>query len=358
MTLTDIANRIDSAVNPAARDRRMGVDPAAGAAARRIAALRRFALSLTVLNVLGQAVLGFEQSYLQPVLAVLTAYALELGLEALNARLQRRPAAYAGGLRGLVDFLLPAHITGLAVSMLLFTNSEIKVLLFAVAIAIASKHVFRLRQGSGERHFLNPSNFGISCTLLLFPWVGMAPPYMFTENVHGALNWILPLLLLAFGTFLNWRLTGKLPLIIGWVFGFAAQAVIRGALFGDSTVAALAPMTGLVFVLYTCYMITDPATTPAVPWRQVVFGVAVAAVYGVLVVMHVVFGLFFALTLVCIARGLLVWSVRTWRELALSRRPAPVQPPPAQTAPQQPAAGYTLTMLERPAPEIRAKSRG
>jgi hypothetical protein len=51
-------------------------------------------------------------------------------------------------------------------------------------------------------------------------------------------------------------------------------------------------------------MIPDPATTPLRPWRQVVFGVAVAATYGLLQVLHVVFGLFIALAAVCAARGI------------------------------------------------------
>ena len=41
------------------------------------------------------------------------------------------------------------------------------------------------RIGGGWRHFLNPSNFGIASRCSLFPWVGIAPPYQFTENLHG-----------------------------------------------------------------------------------------------------------------------------------------------------------------------------
>ena len=32
---------------------------------------------------------------------------------------------------------------------------------------------------------MNPSNFGIAIVLLLFPWVAIAPPYHFTENLSG-----------------------------------------------------------------------------------------------------------------------------------------------------------------------------
>jgi hypothetical protein len=62
----------------------------------------------------------------------------------------------------------------------------------------------------------------------------------------------------------------------------------------------------MAFLLFSFYMISDPGTTPRRPLAQVVFGVSVAAAYAVLQVFHVVFGLFFALTLVCLARGILL----------------------------------------------------
>jgi hypothetical protein len=67
--------------------------------------------------------------------------------------------------------------------------------------------------------------------------------------------------------------------------------------------AALVPMTGTGFVLYTFYMITDPGTTPAAPRGQVAFGLGTAALYGLLVAAHVPYGMFFALTLACVVRG-------------------------------------------------------
>lgn len=78
----------------------------------RLTALLRFAAAITVLNILGHAVLGFEEAVLIPIVALMTAYALELGLE--FSSVGRRPFRFNGGLRRFVDFLLPAHITGLA----------------------------------------------------------------------------------------------------------------------------------------------------------------------------------------------------------------------------------------------------
>jgi hypothetical protein len=270
----------------------------------RLGALRRFAIAITILNVLGHTVLGFEQSWAYPLVALATAYSLEILLELVDARVHRRPPRYIGGARNLVDFLLSAHITGMAVNMLLYANARLLPIVFAVAVAIGSKAIFRAPVGNGSRHFMNPSNFGITLTLLAFPWVSIAPPYHFTENLDRIGDWLLPGLIILSGSFLNSRFTGKFPLIVGWVGGFVAQAFMRSLIFGTPLTAALLPMTGLAFILFTFYMVTDPGTTPMEPRAQALFGISVAAVYGLLMTVHVVFTLFFALTLVCIVRGL------------------------------------------------------
>jgi hypothetical protein len=51
----------------------------------------------------------------------------------------------------------------------------------------------------------------------------------------------------------------------------------------------------------------------------VLFGASVAAVYGLLMVAHVVFGLFFALTVVCVARGLGLWALGLAAQRAQAR---------------------------------------
>ncbi|HZB33952.1 MAG TPA: enediyne biosynthesis protein UnbU [Streptosporangiaceae bacterium] len=288
----------------------------------RISALRRFAISITTFTILGHAWLGFEQAYITPVAAVLVAYAAELGLEVVDAWARRRPPKYERTVIGIVDFLLPAHITGLACAMLLYANSRLAPVLLAVVIAIASKYLIQVNVGGRRRHVLNPSNAGIAVVLLLFPWVGIAPPYHFTEWVGGPVDWVIPAVILVSGTLLNAKLTKKTPLILGWVAGFAAQALIRTAIDGTETISALLVMTGTAFILYTNYMITDPGTTPVPPWRQVGFGLATAAVYGLLVHFHIVFGLFFALAITCALRGIVLMVVGAWSRRAVPSSPA------------------------------------
>jgi Na+-translocating ferredoxin:NAD+ oxidoreductase RnfD subunit len=261
-------------------------------------------LAITVLNILGHTLLGFEQSHAQPVFSLLTAYSVELLLEYIQSKADgRRPRFLQGGLTKFVDFLLPAHITGLAVAMLLYANDRLLPIIFAAGLAICSKAIFSVRQEHGSRHFFNPSNFGITITLLLFPSVGIAAPYMFTEGLGPIGSVILPALIVVSGSFLNIKLTHRFPLLASWVCAFVLQALVRHYLFGAQLLPILGVTTGVAFILYTFYMVTDPATTPASHKGQVTFGVAVGLLYGVLVTLHVVFGMFFALTVVCLCRG-------------------------------------------------------
>ena len=278
----------------------------------RLGGLRRFATAITILHILGHTFFGFEQSWAQPLVALGTAYPLAILLEVVQCWSNGRTPAFRGGVRALIDFLLSAHISALAVAMLLYANDRLWVVAFATAVAIGSKVLFRQPARSGPgRHFYNPSNFGITVTLLLFSWVGIAPPYMFTENLDRIGDWVLPSVIICSGTFLNYMFTKRLPLIGAWLIGFVAQAAVRSLLFDVPFVPGLLPMTGVAFILYTFYMVTDPATTPKGFVPQIVFGFSVAAVYGILLTVHVVFGLFFALSIVCTIRGIFLYA-QSW----------------------------------------------
>lgn len=284
----------------------------------RLKGLSRFASAITVLNILGHSFLGFEQSWITPFAALAAAYTTELIGEYATAREARRRPAFYGSWRNLAMFLLSAHITGLAVGMLLFASEQVWVIAFAASAAVASKYVFRI-PAAGDwsaspktRHFLNPSNFGITLALVLFPTVGIAPPYQFTENISGVVDWLLPLFVIGTGSYLNIKATKRIPVIVAWVLAFALQAAVRSSLNGTPLLAGLMPMSGFAFILFTFYMITDPATSPSGRWQQVVYAVAVAVAYAVFMELHVVFGLFYSLTAVCALRGALAvagWSL-------------------------------------------------
>ncbi|HEX2315709.1 MAG TPA: enediyne biosynthesis protein [Thermomonospora sp.] len=296
----------------------------------RYIALRNFAISLSVFNILGYTVLGFEQAWLWPLLALATGYAVDLGLESLSAWAERRAPRFAGnGARGVYEFLLPAHITSLAVNMLLYANDQWWPVMFGVVAAVGQKYVLKAPINGRMRHYMNPSNFGITLTLLCFgSWVSIAPPYQFTEYANSLFRILIPLVIITAGTVINAMLTGRILLIVGWLGGFAIQALVRHWIWDAPLFTGLAVMSGVAFVLFTNYMITDPGTTPSKPRAQFVFGAGVAVVYGVLMLFNVVYTLFFATTIVCALRGI-GWWVAHWR----SRRRAAEAPAAAPPVP-------------------------
>ena len=153
----------------------------------RFFALWYFTILLIAWTILGDTVLGFEQSYAQPIVGVLTACAVAFFLEWLDARMNQRMPRFAGSTANVVNFLPPCIIPGLACAMLIYANARLAPIVFAAALSLASKVLFRAPIGNGQtQHIFNPSNFGITMTLLLLPAAGLAPPYQFTENVTGS----------------------------------------------------------------------------------------------------------------------------------------------------------------------------
>ncbi len=273
----------------------------------RLLALWYFCSLLILWNILGHTVLGFEQAWAAPVVGLLYAIALTFVLEVADAVAKHRRFRFAGGAANFITFLTPAIIPGLACAMLLYANERLWPIVFAITVSIGSKVLLRAPVGNGRyQHIFNPSNFGVALTLILFPQVGFAPPYHFTENLVGIWDWMLPLFVLLTGIVVHAFFTGRLPLVGAWVFGFALQGVIRALMSGTPLAVPFMPMTSAAFILFTLYMIPDPATTPLKPSRQMLFGFSVAFVYGVLQLLHLVFGLFFALVIVCAIRGLLL----------------------------------------------------
>lgn len=271
---------------------------------RRTFALFYFGSLLTIWVLVGHTILGFEQAWIQPLVAGLTACVAQVLLDYIDAYARGRKPRLTASWSAAATLLVPAWISGMAIGMLLWPNELLLPIAFASCLAIASKVLFRAPFGSGTQHVYNPSNFGLTMTLLLCPWVSIAPPYHFTENVVGFWNWVVPGIILLSGVIVHAFCTGRLPLVGAWIGGFITQALLRHLFFGTSLVAPLVPMTSAAFVLFTLYMIPDPATTPVNPRRQIFFGLAVAGVYALIQINHLVYGLFGALLLVSTLRGI------------------------------------------------------
>src|SRR6266496_1510988 len=275
----------------------------------RYLALRNFAISITVFSVFGYTILGFEQPWLWPILAVATGYSTEITMELAQSWFERRKPRFIGvSPRETMAFFLPAHITSLAVNMLLYANSRLWPVLFGVVVGVSQKAILQAPINGRMRHFMNPSNLGIATTLLVFYWVSIAPPYEFTEHVSDVFRVAIPMLIITAGTVINATLTRRIPLIVGFLGGFVIQALVRWWIWNVAFYSALAVMTGVAFVLFTNYMISDPGTTPSKPRYQFMFGGTVAMTYGVLMVFNVVYTLFFATAITCGIRGAGWWG--------------------------------------------------
>lgn len=287
--------------------------PSAGKAKRsadpHYLALRNFAMSISALTIFGYTLLGFEQPWLWPLFAVITGLTTEIVFELISAwAYKRRPRFLGNGPRGIYEFLLPAYITSLAVNMLLYANNQFWPVMFGVILAVSAKHVLQAPIKGKMRHFMNPSNLGICACLLLFArWISISPPYMFSEWASSYFKLFIVIVILVSGTVLNTMLTKRVALIVGFMGAFFIQAFIRHWLFGVQLNTALTVMTGIAFVLFTNYMITDPGTTPFRARNQFMFGSSVAFVYAVMMELNVVYTLFFATTAVCALRGTGWW---------------------------------------------------
>jgi hypothetical protein len=282
------------------------VSPVAQAKAKRPPnrALQITASFATAFAIGGHALLGFEQSIFQMVVAVLTGYTVAFLLEFVDAWCTGKPVAFKGqGFRGVVMFLLAPHMTSITTSFLIYVNDNIFIMMFAVAAGISSKYLFRITGPTRADHFMNPSNFGIITTFTLFPTMTVIP-YQFTETVSGPVDWIVPAVIWTLGTRLNIVHSKRITVIISWLVGFVLQGAVRSTLGDANFLGTLMPMTGVAFALFSCYMVTDPKTSPPTKRGQILFGAGMAAAYGVLITLHVMMPLMFCVTAVCAIRGI------------------------------------------------------
>jgi enediyne biosynthesis protein E5 len=284
--------------------------------------LRNSATLATVFAVVGHTVLGFEQSLAQLFVALFSGYSCALLFEWVDARSYGRQPGYAGGgFRKLVDFMLSAHMTSITMSFLIYANRQLWIMALATALAIGSKYVLRVRCEGRLRHFMNPSNFALAALYVTYQWTGVLP-WSFTTKIHGVWDWVLPAIIVCLGMRLNILFTRKIPLIVSWLGAFVVLGAVRAWLGGTHVTAELVPLTGIAFVLFTFYMITDPQTTPVKPACQVLFGAGIAFFYSVLLILHVQYTMFYSVTIVAAIRGL--WMLaQGLREAAAQRASLP-----------------------------------
>jgi len=234
------------------------------------------ALGLTTWTVFGQTFLYFNRNLLQILVAMGSACVLDMLLALLLYR----------------QILVPisAYITGLSLGILLASN-DWRVFALASIWAIASKYLLRV----GDRHFFNPSNFGVVASVALMHGVATVAP----GSQWGG-DYRVALLILALGLMMMKRVH-RLDLVLAWLGGYVAMSLLRVALGQGGLVFALGPLTGAEFALFTFAMIPDPKTSPPTSRGRVIWGLSIAVLDGVLRFLEIRYSMFYALFALCAA---------------------------------------------------------
>lgn len=250
-------------------------------------------LLVTVVLLAGEFTFGMLESWPKLFLAIGTSIATEVAL--------------GRALYGRWPHLASAYITGISVGILIRSPFAWPYALCA-ALSILSKHVLRWR----GRHLWNPSNFGVSVMLLLYPAAAASLSIQWGNTLLPmAAVWVL-------GSLILYRLR-RFHICASYAASFLALSWLRSLLTGTPWLADAAPVTGPMYQLFIFFMITDPKSTVMTRRGQIAVAVAVAAMECVLRMLGNVHAPYYALFLVGPAANLL----EIWRT---TRKPAALQP--------------------------------
>lgn len=146
-------------------------------------------------------------------------------------------------------------------------------------LAIASKYIFQIR----EKHFFNPSNFGVFLVLVFFPWMSWTNPLQWGRIYHGFELNLLYILIVSFGLFILWRvkINKSLNLLYIVVPFFITHLSIL-YYFSAETITSYHLIYSPSFFIFTFFMITDPQTILVNRISRVLFGWLVAVVFYIL----------------------------------------------------------------------------
>ncbi|MCO6455329.1 MAG: hypothetical protein J5I93_08510 [Pirellulaceae bacterium] len=220
----------------------------------------------------GQLVFGFLESWSRTLLAIGASIACELILGRL--------------IMGRFPHLASAYISGISVGILIRSPFFWPYALCAI-LSITSKYVLRWR----ERHLWNPSNFGVSAMLFLYPAA------VASLSIQWG-NFVWPMLVVwCLGSIIIWRLQ-RFHICLTYVTSFVLLAGVRSLLTDSPFLANVAPLTGPMYQLFVFFMITDPRTTVSGKWAQCLVAALVAVAEMLLRLAGVIHAPYYALFLV------------------------------------------------------------
>lgn len=237
---------------------------------------------ITLILVVGQLTFGMLESWSRTFLAIGVCIVCEVVLGRL--------------LLGKFPYLASAYISGISVGILIRSPFVWPYALCA-ALSIMSKYVLRWR----DRHLWNPSNFGVSAMLFLYPAAVASLSIQWGNSIWPmAIIWCL-------GSLIVMRLK-RFHICLTYVVTFLVLAYVRCLITGKPYGASIAPLTGPMYQLFVFFMITDPKTTVRSTWGQCLVAVLIAAVEMMLRLAEVIHAPYYALFLVGPAANVLeIW---------------------------------------------------
>lgn len=246
-------------------------------------------LLITCILLAGQLEFGILESWGRTLLAIATAMTMEIVL----ARL----------IIGKWPHLASAYITGISVGILV-RSPFLWPYALCSSLSIMSKYVLRWR----GRHLWNPSNFGVSSMLFLYPAAVASLSIQWGNSIWPMVTvWCI-------GSIIIYRLR-RFHICASYVGTFLLLSWIRSEVTGNPWLSAVAPLTGPMYQLFVFFMITDPPTTVR-GWRaQCIVASLVAVAEMVLRLNGVIDAPYYAL--------FLVGPVAKAVDLAIGSRSAP-----------------------------------
>jgi Na+-transporting NADH:ubiquinone oxidoreductase subunit NqrB len=221
---------------------------------------------------LAQLFLGFSQTRQQILVGFLTCTLLDFALIYSTT--------------GKIAVPMSGIVSGLSLSLLLDSGTRLLPFILCGALAICSKYVLKYQ----NKHFFNPTNFGMAIILLL-GLGSVTPGYQWGGGTTAL--WIA----LSMGGMSLFRVK-RLVLIFAFLGFFVLSAVVLKFYFGQSTTLSFGLMSGAPFQLFTFFMLPDPRTTPSSPRGQVGFAAATVLVDFILRVFRVDISLILSLFIV------------------------------------------------------------
>ncbi|MCA9553980.1 MAG: VCBS repeat-containing protein, partial [Myxococcales bacterium] len=260
---------------------------------------KTIAVILFAYLVLGFTVLGFNRMPSQAALTTASACALEV----LLCRVFNRRWIWP----------LSAMITSFSLTILLNYSHDYFVLFVPVFFAIGSKYLFTYK----GRHVLNPALSGLAFSLLFASSLITAAPSYQWNGIES-----MSLFMGMLGVFFLVPKVKRGALVLSWLITFTALTALRAYIMRwhlPFETLFLGTLSSPAFFLFTFFMITDPATSPAGKKAQIQTGVLLALVDLAFHLKQSYFTFFYAALSIALCK-LAFWHVRDlWRAPARGR---------------------------------------